>query len=329
MKEKINRVCIVDSTYTLLLYFLISTEKEIDTTFYFVSDGIPDATRKKLKNIYYFDRKLFCPFGRRMLKKSICALSLRLFSRIRWPFLKDAEIYGHDHLFVSPGLIGRRQLIFIEENPSEYVPPKHEHFLFLRRCLCGPLARYNRYGDHPFCKLMIITNRKVRGIERDKKETKLINVHDLWKNSSQEKRAKILFLFSLTSDDMNLLQRKDIILLTQWFSEEEVLTETEKLDMYKMIIEDIDKNKLVLKPHPRESTDYTLFFPDIYVFAPKVPVQLLDICGVRFKMAYTISSSAVLSFPYEIEKKVLGYSIHPKLLKAYENGQFFEKPTIL
>jgi hypothetical protein len=102
MKNKINRVCIIDSTYTLLLYFLISTEKEIDTTFYFVSGG-PDSVRKRLKNVHYFDRKMCAPFGRRMVRKLICALSLRLFSRIRWPFLKYAEIYGHDNLFVCRG----------------------------------------------------------------------------------------------------------------------------------------------------------------------------------------------------------------------------------
>jgi hypothetical protein len=85
------------------------------------------------------------------------------------------------------------------------------------------------------------------------------------------------------------------------------------------MIKDIDKSKLVIKPHPRESTDYSFFFPDICVFTLKIPIQLLDMLGVRFKIAYTVSSSALVSFPYKIKKRYWAYS-HPKLLRENENG---------
>jgi hypothetical protein len=65
--------------------------------------------------MHYFRRDMIGLRGQKMLTKSIFALSLRLFSRIKWPFLKDSEIYGHDHLFFSPGLIGRRKIVLIED----------------------------------------------------------------------------------------------------------------------------------------------------------------------------------------------------------------------
>jgi hypothetical protein len=314
MKKKINRVCIVNSAYALFLYFLISTEEEIDSTFYFVSDGIPESVRKKLQNIHYFNQKLFGISGQKLMQKSIFALILKCFSRVRWPFLKKSELYGHDHLFFSAGLIGRRQIILIEDGPGDCIPPKRNNFLFLRRWLCGPLVGYNWFGDNPYCKRMILTSSKESGIERDKKATELVNIYELWKKSSQEKQKKILWLFSLNVEDVISLRGKDIILLTQWFSEDEIMTENEKIEMYRMIIKNIDKSKLVIKSHPREVTDYTLFFPDICVFTKKVPMQLLDILGIRFKVAYTVSSTAALSFPYELEKKYFGYGIHPKLI---------------
>jgi hypothetical protein len=107
------------------------------------------------------------------------------------------------------------------------------------------------------------------------------------------------------------------------------MTETEKIEMYRMMIKDIDRSKLVIKPHPRESTNYTFFSPDVYVFTRKVPLQLLDMLGVRFKTAYTVSSSAIVSFPHEIEKKEFGYNIHPKLLKAYKNGLLCKNPNYI
>jgi hypothetical protein len=224
-------------------------------------------------------------------------------------------------MHVSPGLIGRRKINLIEDGPTKYIPHRQANFLFLRKLLCGPLAGYNRFGDNPYCKRMIITCCKESGVERDRKETELINIYALWNISSQEKQDKILFLFSLTTDDVHSLKGKDIILLTQWFSEDEFLTEREKIEMYRIMIKDIDKSKLVIKPHPRESTDYTRFFLDVFVFTKKVPLQLLDMIGVRFKTAYTVSSSAVSSFPYEVEKKCSGYGIHPKLLKEHERGR--------
>jgi hypothetical protein len=110
-------------------------------------------------------------------------------------------------------LIGRRQITLIEDSPSEYVLSKRKNspFLdFLKKELCGPLAVYNRFGDNPYCKCMILTTRKVSGIYRDKKETVLVNIYDLWEKSSQEKRKKILFQFSLTTKDVDSLREKEI-----------------------------------------------------------------------------------------------------------------------
>jgi hypothetical protein len=45
-------------------------------------------------------------------------------------------------------------------------------------------------------------------------------------------------------------------------------------------------------------------------------MQLLNLLGVKFAKAVAISSSSILSFPYEIEKDWIGTKIHPKLEAA-------------
>jgi hypothetical protein len=145
----------------------------------------------------------------------------------------------------------------------------------------------------------------------------IISTYQLWQKSSLEKQEKILSIFSLTAEDIKNIQTKEYILLTQRMSEDNIMTENDKINIYREMIKDIDANKLVIKPHPRETTDYTIYFPDIYVFTKKIPIQILDMVGVRFKKAYTVCSTAALTFPYEIEKVFLGSDINPKLTELY------------
>jgi hypothetical protein len=61
---------------------------------------------------------------------------------------------------------------------------------------------------------------------------------------------------------------------------------------------------------------YKEFFPEISIISKPIPMQLIDIMGIKFTKAVTISSTAVLSFPYEIEIDWLGTS-WDKTLYAY------------
>jgi hypothetical protein len=316
---KINRVCIIDSSYSLFLYFLISTEQEIDSTFYFVSDGIPKEVRCNLKNIFYFNTKSYLNANR--IKKRIILVLLRLFSRIRWPFLMKSELYGHDHLFFSSSLIGWKKITVIEDGTSNYVfNSKRDKvkYPFLKKLLYGPVSLINlsnRFGHNIFCSKLILTGFKKIDF-KIQKNIQIISTYELWQESSK-KQEKILTIFSLTTEDINDIQTKEYILFTQCLSEDNIMTESEKINIYKEMIKDIDGDKLVIKPHPRETTDYTLYFPNSYVFTKKIPIQLLDMVGVRFKKSYTVCSTAALTFPYEIEKVFLGSEINPKIVEIY------------
>jgi hypothetical protein len=253
---------------------------------------------------------------KKLLKKVLFAVFLNYFSYIKWPFLKKSKLFGHDHLFFSPGLIGRRKIILIEDGITNYFPPQQSgSFLFLRKFLCGPLAAYKWFGNHQYCDEMILTGIRRGGCEWKNKKIHWINIYKIWENSSLYKHEKILSLFSVSMDEIKLLQGKDIVMLTQTFSEDKIMTEYEKIEMYREIVKNLDKNKLVIKTHPREKTDYAISFPDIYVFPKKVPMQLLDMLGIRFKIVYSISSSALFTFSYELEKRCLGFGIHSKLVE--------------
>jgi hypothetical protein len=320
MKNKINRVCIIDSAYSLFLYFLISTEQEIDSTFYFVSDGIPKEVRCNLKHKHYFDYKSYK--GANGLIKRIMLFLLRYFSIIRWTFLRNSELYGHDHLFFSPGLVGKKKMTVIEDGTSNYISYSKQYkikYPCLQRLLFGSLVSSSRFGNNSCCKQLILTG--IKQIDfmdfMFKNNIRIISIDKLWQESSLKKQEKILSIFSLTVEDINFLQTKESILFTQCFSEDDIMTENDKIDIYKEMIKDIDKGKLVIKPHPRETTDYTIHFPDHHVFTKRIPMELLDIVGIRFKKSYTVCSTAALSFSYEIEHVFLGTEINPKIVEVY------------
>ena len=52
--------------------------------------------------------------------------------------------------------------------------------------------------------------------------------------------------------------------------------------------------------NPRDEIDYESLFPDVTVCRLRVPSQLFDMSGVRFEIAATYFSAAVLDFSYDI-----------------------------
>ncbi|WP_218667906.1 glycosyltransferase family 52, partial [Rodentibacter caecimuris] len=77
-----------------------------------------------------------------------------------------------------------------------------------------------------------------------------------------------------------------------------------------------DKEKLVVKTHPREKTNYQGYFPDVEVFNENYPSEILDVLGVKFEKAVTLFSTAVYVYPKE-NVDFYGTKIHPKLEKRF------------
>lgn len=313
----INRVCIVDSSYTLLLYLLLSNEEEIDHTFYFWSRGIPEQVKEYFqKQSYSFDN-----IFNNKIQQYLFQIKLYQYQAIhKWPFLKKKNItyWGQDHTFFSSGILRKNFINLIEDGSLNYYPNTAEakRFKIFRKFLCGPLhCLPNILGLEKECKNIYLTGLVNTTIMNNPK-VKKISLYDLWNNSSNYKKNKILDIFNLTQSDIILLKSKSEILITQTFSEDNIITETEKIQLYKEIIKSADANQLIIKPHPRETTNYHNYFSNLPVFNKKVPFQLLSLCGIQFKKVYTISSTVAFNFPYKIDIVYIGSQVHPKIYKA-------------
>jgi len=306
-----NRICIVDTVYSLFLYQLVSDESELEKTFYFYSDGINRNITKKLAGYYFSSKRNKCNLYFRLFL-------FRIMIKLRWRFIKNAAVYGQDHLYISGSLIGKKSYTAIEDGLSNYV--EHDTDALRKSKIKHIVNKFsvnfieNEYGNNSQC-IQIILTRHTKGNTVNKE--KIINIFDLWKNSDSNKKNIILNLFDLQTAELKTLTQKKIILFTQPIDSVGIMTEQEKIDVYKKIMQHYKKEDVVIKPHPREKTDYKIYFPDIYVFDKVLPAELLNCVDVRFEKAVTIFSSAVFNFPYNIKVDWISSKISSKLFERY------------
>jgi hypothetical protein len=325
MKNKITRVCVVDTVYTLMVYLFYSNKEELAHTFYFFGNGVAKSIRQRFPCRYYFD-------GSKKINKNIIwlFLFLKILGYFRWPFLRRAKIMGHDHLIYSPYIIGKRNYAYIEDGPhvltahfteklykdlcdywsGRFLLIKKMANFFISDVRCRPVANNKQ------CNELILTRDEDVPYIADKKKV-VISLNNLWNNMDDQKKRYILDIYDISETDIQLLKKRNHIVLTQQFSTDGLISEKEQIEIYGNIIRKYDFSCLVLKTHPRDSINYRKYFPNVFVFDKPIPMQLLSIIGIRFKKASTVFSSSIDSFSYEIEKEWIGSSIHPILFKKY------------
>lgn len=118
------------------------------------------------------------------------------------------------------------------------------------------------------------------------------------------------------------IEKGEIWLVTQPLSEDKIISEEEKLELYKKILEKYKEKNILIKPHPREITNYTSFIEKIAMNNVDImnncyPLELLKVLKIRPQKVVTIFSSAVLDYKEDTEIDFYGTEVHPKLLERF------------
>jgi|TARA_Y100000294_G_C8547799_1_gene333951 hypothetical protein len=111
--------------------------------------------------------------------------------------------------------------------------------------------------------------------------------------------------------------KKGILLITQPLSEDSFVSEEEKIELYKKILDEYtDGEKIYIKVHPREKTDYENVFNVDYQIIPRdFPIELFDLLpNVYFEKSITIWSGAVNNLNCVGEKVFLGMDYDKRLV---------------
>lgn len=304
MKKKFKYVCAVDSAYSLYLYFLIHHHK-IDETLFVVSDGIPNEVISNLNNKIYVNSHKSKKLS--FLKRFISAISLKYFTLPK--FINSAsEFYGQDHLFYSFAVLGKK-FTLLEDGLGNYV----QHSSSVQSRMREFLLQGKEWGYSDKAINVLLT-----GIEKIPdglaKKVTLVDTNDLWRRKTSSEKARIKKIFNVEFTIDNDSENGTIVLLTQPFSEDGVISEYDKIGIYREILNNYQSN-VIIKPHPRESTNYSTHFPDHTVLSGSFPFQLVAQELEPLKIVTCFSS--IKSDGVKVLKHMYGTQMNEKLLSFY------------
>ena len=328
--KKIKRVCVIDSMHSLLLYFLLSDIEDIKKTYFFWGDGITNRVKSFFKDseatldIWKIDRvnggwftQFISYFGEFYYYK--------IYFPFRWPFImrRDIEYWGVDHLNFSRYIFRNHSYKVLEDGLANYKPLKIKSktgiiFDIIRVFIGNNWRRPKRFfGDSVHTQKIYLTGLSTEGEVLGSPCKQIIDSDKIWSCTTIDKKKYINLIMDISEKDIEICKNNKNILLTQPFSEDNVLTEQEKIQLYREIIERVPGKKVIIKPHPRERTNYEAVFPNTPVLLSKAPMELYSLNGIKFEAAYTVFSTALFAFHYNLKLYFLGSSFHPKLYNRF------------
>lgn len=306
---KREKILIENSVYSVFLYMLIVENWE--ESIFILDQSVHKlfAKHKNLNLFFYND----LPVRKKIYKFYLEKIKLILFLlKNKVLFNKNIKVYGDD-LMVRYFFI-KREFFLIEDGTWSY--KKQKKLPFYKSLIRIENPFYIPSGEDLNVKKYYLTGLAPIP-ERIKDKVEIINLKKLWKLKTKENKKKILNIFDLPLEKLEILKKRSEILFTQPLSEDGTLSEKEKIELYKQIIEKYDKTKLVIKKHPREKTDYKKYFEEVEVLEQIFPAELLEILEIKFEKAITIFSTAALTVDKNIKIDFYGTEIHPKILKKF------------
>lgn len=184
-----------------------------------------------------------------------------------------------------------KSISIIEHGEVNYVDI--QGFKFYKKTLYGfvkkNIFRNNYIGESKIFKYVYLSlfHRCPTELKEKYKE---LSIKKLSKDMDLDEIKKINKLFNFKIDGSMRENKKYTLLLTQPFSELEIITESEKVDLYIKAV-GLNKNNLIIKPHPKETTHYNLYFPYAKLTNKMLPVELFDLNKIHFAKVITVNSS--------------------------------------
>ncbi|MCI5873936.1 MAG: glycosyltransferase family 52 [Clostridiales bacterium] len=282
--------------YRTLLIELMIVRKE-DTVLI-----IQDSEKNHIEDVLVeHGYKCFCYHRKKSKNELVNLLSYYKQNILLEQFLKDlkkegndfSKVIGCDHICaLFKHFVDCNDITVIEEGFSNYTK-KEELYreygigtakfkLFRWIMLQRKLINYEPYGYDSKVKEIWLTGIQTVPVELAKK-VKLIDLQALWSNADYE---EINTIFQFTP---SIFQGRTI-LLTQPLSEDGVCSEDRKIEIYEKIIEEC-KTQVVIKPHPRELTDYAVVFKNVLIDNNSYPFELLMLNKVALQEVVTITST--------------------------------------
>lgn len=320
-----KKILLYEPERVLLIFLLLvnlSKDKIVFITF-FQKNGL-----KKLKGekILIDFEKIECNIIKRSLYIRKKRIELKnLLKEIK---NKKAELYGLDHQFLGKRLFFNEEIKVIEEgtiNHLDYKKFKHKGFIQnLKKIIFkilknfGISERVEELGyDKSIKKIYLTKNLYKKSPKELEKKIEVIDLKELWNQKTEEEQKYILDVFNFDYNILKKINKDTIMLFTQPLSEDGVISEERKIEIYSKIINKNLGSSIIIKPHPREITDYKKYFPNCYIMEEKYPVEILELVGIKIKKVITLFSSAVFGFGNDTQIQFYGTEVDEELYNRF------------
>lgn len=301
--------------YSILIYLLSNNYKK-QTYCIIQGNGMDDKTVLKLKK-YFYEVKVY-KFGQEK-KIKLIRFILYWFDFFKYfLYIKNIKklvkiIYGNDNLSLYI-LLKNMKINLLEDGMLNYTPQnwKRKTYLILK----GLNKNYKPYGRENNVEKIYLTGLAPIPEEIAHK-VEIINLKKLWDNKTSDEQNEILDIFSFDLNIKEKIKGRDIILFTQSLSEDNIITENEKIEIYLKIIKKYPKDKLIIKTHPREKTNYKNIFKEYLVLDNPFPFEILNLLDIKFNKAITLFSTAALGLGENVKVDFYGTEVHTKILERF------------
>ena len=317
-----KKVFLYDQDRALLIFLLLSNLLEDDITYITYKNKINKIEKLKgKKEIFDSDDLLF----KNRIKM---AIKIKKFRKKHENLLKEieeekVELYGIHYFELAQRIFYKEKLNALEEGTATYSQfpvtfrGKIKYFIVDILNFIFNIRERQDFKDKRVQKFYLTENLCKKIPEEFKNVSSIINLKKLWDKKSEEEKKIVLDIFEFNKSILNVITSETVMLITQPLSEDGVISEEEKINLYSKILGNYKDKSVIIKPHPREKTDYSKYFPNYYVMKEKYPIEILELVGIKLERAATIFSTAAFGLGKDIEIDFYGTEIHPKLFERF------------
>ena len=299
-------------TYYGLFISLLLPNIDVKKCFFFIASNM--KVNIDAEHLFYMEiKKLKFPFS---ILYYDFYLKYKLNKIVKEKKLDTNLIIGQDHIIGKDYFLNYNYHL-VEDGLGSYTTFYIEQKRYKKRYVFNKiLGRKSWNGTHENVKKIYFTRKDNISPEIVKK-AEFIDLKELWKNKTEKEKKEILNIFFFDINEMKKVEARKYILFTQPLSEDSIISEEEKIELYRRVLDNYNNKKVIIKTHPREKTDYTKIFKDVFILNNQFPAELLSILNIHFDKVITLFSTAVMIFEDKIDIDFYGTEVHPKLLERF------------
>lgn len=202
-------------------------------------------------------------------------------------------VWGHDHMNLSRAFV-KNNINVLEDGLGNYGFQYNAQY----NITLDEGRKYYPLGFDELVNTVILTGQFEIPAELLPK-TRIVSLPSLWRKRNEIEKKEISDIMGVPYEDIVVQNNngKRIVFLTEpnVSSGEMIMSVTEQIKLYRSILSHYLTDKVIIKPHPADTIDYSVHFSDCYILDKNFPVQFLDWFDIRIERFIIMKESSCLN----------------------------------